>query len=121
MNVFTAQDFLSAFFSALKLRNINVVSSDELYSFIDGNQEQYQELFIDIDIVNNSGTIYSDDLEEGLSMLQVIGAIGKANPKYERIILKMHKKSASEILETIDEGHRVYIDSLAEAFLAETR
>ena len=121
MEIFTAQEFLSTFFSALKLKNVNVVSSDDLFTLIGKYRDEYLDLFIDIDITNNSGTICSDDLEDGISMLQIIGAVGKANPRYEKIILKMHKDSANEMLETCNPKQRNSIERFVEAFLSEVR
>ena len=116
---FSALDFLSVLFSLLKRQNINVVSSEKLLSTIGKYRDEFLGLFIDIDVNYNSGTVYSHDLEEGISMLQILGAIGKSNPKYERIILKMHKESANEIIENCDEQYLEEVVKFAQRFLKE--
>ena len=114
---FTALDFLSVLFSILKTRNVNVVSSEKLMSVIGDNREAFLGLFIDIDINKNCGTVYSHDLEEGISMLQILGAVSKSNPKYERIILKMHKESANEIISQCDPEYLADMQEFADIFL----
>lgn len=52
-------------------------------------------------------------------MLQILGAISKSNPRYERIILKMHKESANEIIEKCPEGYLEDIEAFSEVFLRE--
>ncbi|MDR2600610.1 MAG: hypothetical protein LBC73_10105 [Oscillospiraceae bacterium] len=119
--VFTALDFLSTFFSVLKKENVNIVSAAKLFESIGRHRESYLPIFIDIDVINNGGTIYSHDLEEGLSMLQIIGAVGKANPKFERIILKMHKEEADVFIDDCPEPYRNYVINFANEYLKETK
>ncbi len=115
----TALDFLSVLFSILKRQNINVISSEKLMSVIGKYRDEFINLFINIDINNNCGTVYSHDLEEGISMLQILGAISKSNPKYERIILKMHKESAEEIIAKCQKEYTEEIQKFAKKFLDE--
>ena len=119
--VFTALDFLSTFFSVLKKKNVNVVSAARLFEAIGKHRDSYLPIFIDIDVISNGGVIYSHDLEEGLSMLQIIGAIGKANPRFERIILKMHKEDAEVFIENCPEPYRNYVVNFANEYLKETK
>lgn len=119
VKIFSAIDFLSTFFSILKTRNINVVSSSKLFSVVGKYRDQFIGLFIDIDIIDNCGTVCSHDLEEGISMLQILGAISKANPRYERIILKMHKESANEMIQDCPEEYRTEIEAFTEVFINE--
>ena len=114
---FTALDFLSVLFSILKTRNVNVVSSEKLMSVIGKHRDDFLGLFIDIDINNNCGTVYSHDLEEGISMLQILGAVSKSNPRYERIILKMHKESANEIISNCQPEYLLEMQEFADIFL----
>lgn len=114
---FTALDFLSVLFSILKTRNINVISSEKLMSVIGEHRDEFLGLFINIDINSNCGTVYSHDLEEGISMLQILGAVSKSNPKYERIILKMHKESANEIISKCQHEYFEEINEFADIFL----
>jgi len=100
--VFSAIDFLGAFFSELKIRNINVISSSDLLDTIGKFRDEFANLFLDINIRDNCGTICSPDIEEGISMLQILGAIGKTNPRYERIILKLNKDTANDIVKDCD-------------------
>lgn len=117
--VFSALDFLSTLFAILKTKNVNVVSSDKLMKIIGQQRDEFLGLFIDMDINDNCGTVYSHDIEEGISMLQILGAISKSNPRYERIILKMHKESANEIIEKCPEGYLEDIEAFSEVFLSE--
>lgn len=117
--VFSALDFLSTLFAILKTRNVNVVSSDKLMKIIGKKRDEFLGLFIDMDINDNCGTVYSHDIEEGISMLQILGAVSKSNPRYERIILKMHKESANEIIENCSEQYLSEIEAFADAFLSE--
>lgn len=119
IEIFSALDFLSTFFSILKTKNVNVISSDKLFDVIGRYREDYLGLFIDIDIINNCGTICSHELEEGISMLQILGAVSKSNPKYERIILKMHKESATEMIKECPSEYLKDIEAFAELFLNE--
>ena len=121
VSVFTALDFLSTFFSILKKKNVNVVSAAKLFEVIGKLRNSYLPLFIDIDVINNGGSVYSQDLEEGLSMLQIIGAVGKANPRFERIILKMHKEEADVFIRNCPEEYRNYIEDFADEFLCEAK
>lgn len=114
---FTALDFLSVLFSLLKTRNVNVVSSEKLMSVIGKYRNDFLGLFIDIDINNNCGTVYSRDLEEGISMLQILGAVSKSNPKYERIILKMNKESANEIIENCQSEYLEEMKEFTDIFM----
>lgn len=118
--VFSALDFLSTLFAILKTRNVNVVSSDKLMRIIGRERETFLGLFIDMDINDNCGTVYSHDIEEGISMLQILGAVSKSNPRYERIILKMHKETANEIIEKCPELYLTEINAFADVFLNET-
>lgn len=119
MEIFSAQDFLSTLFSILKIKNVNVVSSDKLLSVVGKYRDEFLGLFIDMDINNNCGTIYSHDIEEGISMLQILGAVSKSNPKYERIILKLHKESANEIIAKCPPKFLNEIQDFSEVFLNE--
>lgn len=118
--VFSALEFLGVFFSSLKKQNVNVVSAPEFYKTIGKNREKYKSLFVDIDIVDNGGIICSNDLEEGISMLQILGIVGKANPKYERIILKMHKDAADEFINDCPKSQANAIVDFTNDFLRET-
>jgi hypothetical protein len=117
--IFSGLDFLSVFFSMLKTKNVNVVSSDKLLKIIGRHRDDFLELFIDMDIINNCGTVYSYELEEGISMLQILGAIGKSNPKFERIILKMHKETAYEMIQNCPVYYRNKIEDFVTVFLSE--
>jgi hypothetical protein len=117
--IFSGLDFLSVFFSMLKTKNVNVVSSDKLLRIIGRHRDDFLGLFIDMDIIDNCGTVYSYELEEGISMLQILGAIGKSNPKYERIILKMHKATAYEMIQNCPDDYREEIERFVNVFLLE--
>lgn len=119
VEVFSALEFLSTLFSILKTKNVNVISSEKLMSSIGKHRDDFLGLFIDMDVNNNCGTVYSHDLEEGISMLQILGAISKSNPKYERIILKMHKDSANEIIKKCPQKYLDEIQDFSEVFLSE--
>lgn len=97
-DLFLAIDFLGVFFSVLKKKNKNVVSSQQLFESIGKHSQEFMDLFLDIDIRDNCGVYFSQDIEEGITMLQILGAVGKANPRYEKIILKMDKDSAEDII-----------------------
>ena len=119
VEVISALDFLSTLFSILKTKNVNVVSSEKLLTTIGKYRNNFLGLFIDMDINNNCGTVYSNDLEEGISMLQILGAISKSNPKYERIILKMNKDSANEIIAKCPQKYLIEIQDFSDIFLNE--
>jgi len=121
MPVFTALDFLSAFFSILKKENVNIISATEMFKAIGKYRNEFLPLFIDIDIINNEETVCSQDLEEGISMLQILGVVGKANPKYERIILKMNKNTADDVISKCDDYYLNKIKEFATKFLNETK
>jgi len=119
--VFTALDFLSTFFSILKNRDVNVVSATKVFETIGRHRDKYLALFIDIDITHTGETVCSQDLEESISMLQIIGAVGKANPRYERIILKMNKAAAKEIIECCPNSYLKMIECFTDEFLEENK
>ena len=52
-------------------------------------------------------------------MLQIIGAVGKANPRYEKIILKLDKETAEDIISSCDKHILQEIESFTELFLKE--
>ncbi len=64
--VFLAIDFLGVFFSMLKQRNKNVVSSKILFDTIGKHCQEFMDLFLDIDVRNNCGVYFSQDIEEGM-------------------------------------------------------
>ena len=53
--IFLAIDFLGVFFSILKTKNKNVVSSKQLFDTVGKYSNKYMGLFLDIDIRNNCG------------------------------------------------------------------
>lgn len=120
IGIFSGLDFLSTFFSLLKTKNVNVVSSDKLFTIIGKYRDEFLGLFVDIDIMNNCGTVCSHELEEGISMLQILGAVSKSNPRYERIILKMHKETANEMINKCPTEYCDEIKRFVEVFLNET-
>lgn len=117
--IFLAIDFLGVFFSILKTKNKNVVSSKQLFDTVGKYSNKYMGLFLDIDIRNNCGIYFSSDIEEGITMLQIIGAVGKANPRYEKIILKLDKETAEDIISSCDKHILQEIESFTELFLKE--
>lgn len=118
-DLFLAFDFLGVFFSVLKERNKNVISSKQLFDTVGKHRDNFKDLFLDIDIRNNCGVYFSSDLEEGITMLQILGAVGKANPRYEKIILKLDKESANDIIENCDKKHLERINEFTDIFLKE--
>lgn len=118
-DLFLAIDFLGVFFSVLKKKNKNVVSSKQLFETIGRHSQEFIDLFFDIDIRDNCGVYFSQDIEEGITMLQIIGAVGKANPRYEKIILKMDKDSAEDIISECNPRVLSRIYEFTDIFLSE--
>lgn len=118
-DLFLAIDFLGVFFSVLKKNNKNVVSSQQLFESIGKHSQEFMDLFLDIDIRDNCGVYFSQDIEEGITMLQILGAIGKANPRYEKIILKMDKDSAEDIISGCNPQILSRINEFTDIFLNE--
>lgn len=118
-DLFLAIDFLGVFFSVLKKKNKNVVSSQQLFESIGKHSQDFIDLFLDIDIRDNCGVYFSQDIEEGITMLQILGAVGKANPRYEKIILKMDKDSAEDIINGCDSQVLGRINEFVDIFLSE--
>lgn len=116
--IFPAIDFLSTFFSILKKKNKNVVASNQLFDSIGHNRDKFWDLFLDIDIRNNCGVYCSQDIEEGITMLQILGAVGKTNPRYEKIILKMSKETADEMIRDCPPDKYTKIEQFADIFLS---
>lgn len=117
--MFLAIDFLGVFFSMLKKANKNVVSSKQLFDTVGKYCNNFMDLFMDIDVRDNCGTYYSKDLEEGITMLQILGAVSKANPRYEKIILKIDKDSADEMINDCNNEKRIRIEEFVNIFLKE--
>lgn len=117
--LFLAIDFLSVFFSILKKKNKNVISSKQLLDTVGKHCKEYMDLFLDIDVRNNCGVFFSQDIEEGITMLQILGAVSKANPRYEKIILKLDKDSAEEMINSCDAKILKRIESFTEIFMQE--
>ena len=117
--LFLAIDFLGVFFSMLKLKKKNVISSKQLFETLGKYHNQFKDLFLDIDIRDNCGVFFSSDIEEGIVMLQILGAIGKANPRYEKIILKIDIDSARQMIGECDEYHKKEIENFTDIFLKE--
>lgn len=118
-DLFLAIDFLGVFFSVLKKKNRNVVSSKQLFDTVGKHCAEFPDLFLDIDIRDNCGVYFSQDIEEGITMLQILGAVSKANPRYEKIILKLDRDSVDDILEKCDEKILKRINEFTEIFLRE--
>lgn len=118
-DLFLAIDFLGVFFSVLKKNNKNVVSSQQLFESIGKHSQEFMDLFLDIDIRDNCGVYFSQDIEEGITMLQILGAVGKANPRYEKIILKMDKDSAEDIISGCNPQTLSRINEFTDIFLNE--
>lgn len=118
-DLFLAIDFLGVFFSVLKKKNKNVVSSQQLFESIGKHSQEFIDLFLDIDIRDNCGVYFSQDIEEGITMLQILGAVGKANPRYEKIILKMDKDSAEDIISGCNPQILSRINDFTDIFLNE--
>lgn len=117
--MFLAIDFLGVFFSMLKKANKNVVSSKQLFDTVGKYCNNFMDLFMDIDVRDNCGAYYSKDLEEGITMLQILGAVSKANPRYEKIILKIDKDSADEMINDCNNEKRIRIEEFVNIFLKE--
>lgn len=117
--VFLAIDFLGVFFSILKKKNKNVVSSKQLFDTVGKHCQEFMDLFLDIDIRDNCGVYFSQDIEEGITMLQILGAVSKANPRYEKIILKLDKDSANDLIAGCDGGILSRIYEFTDVFLEE--
>lgn len=117
--LFLAIDFLGVFFSLLKKKNRNVVSSKQLFDTVGRHCVEFSDLFLDIDIRDNCGVYFSQDIEEGITMLQILGAVSKANPRYEKIILKLDRDSADDILEKCDVKILNRINEFTDIFLRE--
>lgn len=118
ISVLTGFDFLSTLFSILRSNKKTVISINSLFEFINSKRNEYEDLFLDIDINNNGDFVHSNDLEEGLSMLQIIGAIGKVNPRYEKVMIKLHYDSAQEIIKQCSEDYKPSIEKFAEEFIS---
>lgn len=117
--LFLAIDFLGVFFSILKNRNKNVISSKQLFDTVGKHCEEFMDLFLDIDVRDNCGVYFSQDLEEGITMLQILGAVSKANPRYEKIILKLDKDSAKDMIDRCDSQILERINEFTDIFLEE--
>ena len=115
-----AIDFLGVFFSILKKKNKNVVSSQKLLDVIGKHSREFLDVFLNIDVRDNCGVYFSQDIEEGITMLQIIGAVSKANPRYEKIILKLDKESADDIIKECDESVYGRICEFADIYLNES-
>lgn len=118
-DVFLAIDFLGVFFSLLKQKNKNVVSSKQLFDTVGRHCQEFIDLFLDIDVRDNCGVYFSQDIEEGIAMLQILGAVSKANPRYEKIILKLDRDSADDIIERCDLKKLERVSQFTDIFLKE--
>lgn len=115
-----AIDFLGVFFSILKKKNKNVVSSQRLLDVIGRHSRDFLDIFLNIDVRDNCGVYFSQDIEEGITMLQIIGAVSKANPRYEKIILKLDKDSADDIISDCEQSVYKRICEFTDIYLSES-
>lgn len=96
-----------------------MVSSKQLLDSVGRHCKEFMELFLDIDIRDNCGVYFSKDIEGGITTLQILGAISKANPRYEKIILKLDKSSANEIIKNCDPKKLKMVTKFTDVFLKE--
>ncbi|MBR6881102.1 MAG: hypothetical protein IKN14_08520 [Clostridiales bacterium] len=77
---------------------------------------EYKYMFDDIEFRRGTDYIVSDDIIEGISRLQTYNAVGKLNPKYERLVIFITEERAKSILDECElDDRKAYIE-LAQSF-----
>jgi hypothetical protein len=86
---FPSFDFFRLFFATLALKNIIIINTEKLYNFLrsvkDQNQE-FEDLLKDIHFYYDGIKYISKDIEPNINSLQILGLIGRSNPRYENIL-----------------------------------
>jgi hypothetical protein len=98
-------EFFRLFFAVLSLQGKMAIKSSKLKDFIYSAKKEgkYKELLDDISVFHNGVAHISRDIEENLSTLQMLGALGRSNPTYETIFNYYSKESATDTAEQLKE------------------
>ncbi len=116
--IFLAIDFLRIFISILRKNKI-MFYSKQLLNTIGRNYQEFKDLFLDIDIRENYGVFFSQDIEEAITMLQILGEVIKVNLRYDKIIIKLSEVSADDIIKNCDSQILKRMNKFTDIFLSE--
>ncbi len=116
--IFLAIDFLRIFISILRKNKI-MFYSKQLLNTTGRNYQEFKDLFLDIDIRENYGVFFSQDIEEAITMLQILGEVIKVNLRYDKIIIKLSEVSADDIIKNCDSQILKRMNKFTDIFLSE--
>ena len=114
----TAYECILLVFSKIKKKGKTLLRQDKLvsilYNFKDNDNTKM--LFEDVAFKRNIDTITSVDIEDSLCRLQTLGAIGKLNPAYEKIVIYISREEADRFLNSFKTEYKNAADIVSEAF-----
>lgn len=115
----TAYDFMRNLCASLAIKGKTTIPLDlvveKIYDYRIKHNE-FVDLFYDIEFRKGLNEVVSNDIMESIGELQTFGIVGKENPKYVNMIIRLSKEAAQAIMKSCPKTTAQAINQIAETF-----